>query len=162
TLARWFAYEAARVYSIVRESAEERDARRLMEFIRARGGMITTRTLQRSNTSRYPSPESAEAALEILATAGLAEWVDSPPGPKGGRPSRALRLKPDTPTDNTDKTPDDGDDDDDSCGLAVLTEPPTEPPSPCENPREKQGFVSIGSTHTQSEGPDSAPPGPEQ
>src|SRR5262249_28619581 len=54
TLCHWFAHEVRRVYSILRESEEDRDARRLVEFIQARGGRVTARELQRSNQRKYP------------------------------------------------------------------------------------------------------------
>ena len=44
-LARWFANEAERVYAALAESPEEREARWLLETIRARGGRISPRHL---------------------------------------------------------------------------------------------------------------------
>src|SRR5262249_39627522 len=40
-LCQWFANEASRIYTTLSESAQERDMRRLVEFILARGGAIT-------------------------------------------------------------------------------------------------------------------------
>src|SRR5262249_19071586 len=42
-MARWFAAEMVRVYQMLGESPAERDSRRLMEVIQARGGTITPR-----------------------------------------------------------------------------------------------------------------------
>src|SRR5262249_42877031 len=39
-LAEWFAYEARRVYLTLRETADERDQRRLREWITGRGGSV--------------------------------------------------------------------------------------------------------------------------
>jgi DNA polymerase I-like protein with 3'-5' exonuclease and polymerase domains len=103
TLSRWFARETERIYSMLAESAEERDIRNRVEFIRSRGGEITARELMRGNCRRYPDTEAAEAALEELAQAGLGDWVESPAGPKGGRPRRAFQLR--MTHDTTDKTP---------------------------------------------------------
>lgn len=52
TLAEWFAGEAARVYTILLESSEDRDRRRLVEWITTRGGTISVRDLQRANSRR--------------------------------------------------------------------------------------------------------------
>lgn len=93
-LARWFAYEATRVYAMLAESEEERDARRLVEFIEARGGRITVRQLQRANGRKYPTSESADAALNALAQSGRARWLDRPGTPQGGNPARVLELCP--------------------------------------------------------------------
>jgi hypothetical protein len=72
TLARWFAHEARRIYTTLSESTEQREARRLAEFIQARGGRISVRQLMRANCRRYPDAEAAEAALAGLVEAGLA------------------------------------------------------------------------------------------
>jgi hypothetical protein len=87
-LVEWFAGEAVRVYTILRETAEERDCRRLVEWIEARGGSVYPRDLQRANARRWPSSEHAEAALDALVSAGLGQWRKVPPGPEGGRPGR--------------------------------------------------------------------------
>jgi hypothetical protein len=106
TLARWFAGEARRVYATLSESSDEREARRLIKFIRARGGEITVKDLQRSNDRKYPTADAAPAALEALAATGMGEWNERPSGPRGGRPTRSFRLStaPDE-TDESDETP---------------------------------------------------------
>jgi hypothetical protein len=86
-LSRWFAYEARRIYATLRETEDDCQVRRLIEFIRSHGGTMTARRLRLSNTSRSPSTEAAEQALEALAGAGLAEWQEVLAGPQGGRPS---------------------------------------------------------------------------
>jgi hypothetical protein len=92
-LVDWFAGEAVRVYTILRETNEERDCRRLVEFIEARGGSVYPRDLQRANARRWPSSDDAEAALEGLAKTGIGEWREVQPGPAGGRPTRLFCLK---------------------------------------------------------------------
>jgi hypothetical protein len=82
TLARWFAAEAVRIYGAMAESKEQKELRTLYEFILSRGGETTTRELQRSNPTRYPRSEQAEAALESLVEAGMGAWVPPPP-PRG-------------------------------------------------------------------------------
>jgi DNA polymerase I-like protein with 3'-5' exonuclease and polymerase domains len=111
-LCRWFAAEARRIYATLTESNEERDARRLVEFIRARGGSITAKRLQQSNSRKYPSAEAATAALDALAEAGYGGWMDRPSEAQGGRPTRDFVLLP-TPDDTDETSPgeDDGGED---------------------------------------------------
>ncbi len=96
TLARWFAQEGRRVYAVLSESDEQRDLRRLVEFIGGRGGKITVRDLQRANGRKYPDAESAESALQALVEAGLGRWAE----PDGTHRARVLELcpTPDSPT----------------------------------------------------------------
>jgi hypothetical protein len=92
-LVEWFAGEAARVYTILRETNEERECRRLVEWIEARGGSVYARDLQRANPRRWPSSEYAEAALDGLVKTGLGEWRNSASGPAGGRPACVFYLR---------------------------------------------------------------------
>jgi hypothetical protein len=92
-LVEWFAGEVVRVYSILRETTEERECRRLVEWIGARGGSVYPRDLQRANPRRWPTSGHAEAALEGLVGAGLGDWRDTLPGPVGGRPTRTFCLR---------------------------------------------------------------------
>jgi DNA polymerase I-like protein with 3'-5' exonuclease and polymerase domains len=101
TLCRWFAGEARRVHAILSESTEERDTRRLVEFIQARGGRITVRGLMRANCRRYPNADAAEAALAALVEAGLARWIEPQAGMKGGKPIKAVELCMTHDTDDT-------------------------------------------------------------
>jgi hypothetical protein len=107
TLARWFAHEARRIYAILKESREEGDRRRLIEFIQSRGGKMNPRDLQRSNNRKYPSAAHAEAALQCLMDEGLGQWDQTPTTEKGGRPTRCFILN--TTPDETDTTSDDED-----------------------------------------------------
>jgi hypothetical protein len=100
-LARWFGAEARRVYAALAEDEEQRATRKLVEHIRARGGRITARELQRSNSRKYPSAEAAEAALEQLATDGLGLWEPPLASAKGGQPARYFRLHPTHDTTDT-------------------------------------------------------------
>src|SRR5262249_44122361 len=94
TLARWVACEARRADAVPAESEEDRNTRRLVEFIRARGGTITARSLQKSNSRKYPNAGAAELALEDLAQAGFGDWEEHPATEKGGRPTRYFALHP--------------------------------------------------------------------
>jgi hypothetical protein len=94
-MALWFTAEARRIYAMLSESPEERTSRRLVEFIRSRGGAITVRELQRANQVKYPTSAAAEAALESLVSAGLAHWEEHIRDITRGRPgSDRLILHP--------------------------------------------------------------------
>jgi hypothetical protein len=103
-LCRWFAYEARRIYVTLSETTEQRDTRRLVDFIHGRGGVMTPRDLHRANNRRYPSTDHAEAALESLHLAGFGTWHERPSTQRGGRPSLVFTLQC-TLHDKTDKTP---------------------------------------------------------
>jgi len=90
-LAEWFAAETRRLYATLTESAAERDARRLVEWIAGRGGSATARDVLRSG--RYASAGEAEAALQQLVRMGLATWEARPAGPRGGQPTRICRVQ---------------------------------------------------------------------
>jgi hypothetical protein len=152
TLCRWLAYEARRIYAVLAESEEQRAVRRLVEFIRARGGSITTRALQHSNSRKYLSSDEAEAALEALAQAGLGRWLDPPAGPKGGQAARAFVLQP--TADTTDTTSDEGEEDegDPPQGPSDIT-PDTTPPTPT-NPCVSEGSVGSVGCRTHDKGAD--------
>jgi Protein of unknown function (DUF3987) len=91
-LALWFADETRRVYAALAETDEQRSTRQLVEFLRARGGAITVKDLQRSNDRKYPSSTHAELALERLVSEGLGSWHERPSTAKGGRPTRDFSL----------------------------------------------------------------------
>src|SRR5262245_38426947 len=88
---------------------EKRDARRLVEYIRGRGGRITARALQKSNNRKYQDADQAKAALDMLVRAGLGHGTQPEAGPKGGQPAVWFVLNPCTPYDTTDTAPDDDD-----------------------------------------------------
>jgi hypothetical protein len=76
-LSSWFAGEARRLYDMLAESEEDREARRLFEFIQGRGGKITVREVMRANNRRWPTSESAQLALQDLVDSGWANWTDA-------------------------------------------------------------------------------------
>jgi hypothetical protein len=90
----WFANEARRIYAMLAETKEERAVRKMLDFIRSRGGRITVRILQHSNHRKYPSAAHAETALNALTPVHGA-WEDSPATtPKGGQLARYFKLHP--------------------------------------------------------------------
>jgi hypothetical protein len=91
-LVRWFARETRRIYAVLSESEEAREIRRLVEFIRSKGGRITTKVLQQSNSRRYPTAEAAEDKLNALVKAGVATWQEVPVSSRGGRPTKECLL----------------------------------------------------------------------
>ena len=95
-LARWFAYEAQRVVTILSLSAERRDQQRLLDWLHRRGGPATARDLCRSNSRKYPTLEAAVSALERLGVTQAAVWVEQGPGAKGGRPTRQMEAVEET------------------------------------------------------------------
>jgi hypothetical protein len=104
-LARWFAAEAVRVYAMLRESQEERETRKLVEWVAARGGRVTVRQLQNSNSRKWPSSDLAEASLQALVPAGLGHWEEQA-APRGGHPARWFVLT--LPTSDTSDTRSEG------------------------------------------------------
>jgi hypothetical protein len=103
-MARWFAAEAARVYSALHESQEERRLRELVEQIERHGGSITARELHRASTTRYPDAEAARATLDTLVAAGLGKWEPVVSKTRGGRPTERFDL---CRNDKTDEISDD-------------------------------------------------------
>ncbi len=99
-LSRWFGREAMRIYTILNESDEERELRRLRDWIAQRGGTTTARNVQ-NGLRTYRSPGAAEAALNKLRRKGWGQWSPTSTGPKGGHPTRAFRLTTSSDDDTT-------------------------------------------------------------
>ncbi len=143
-LCRWFAGETRRLYATLSESAEERETRRLLEFVQGRGGRITVRELMRGNCRRYPDAATAEAALGRLVEGGWARWVEVPTAMKGGKPIQGVELCMTHDSDDTDAGDDDGD-----C-------PATDDTAPDTGPGGAGGGMVVGQPGTEvSEGPTS-------
>ena len=88
--ARWFAHEAARVYSMCEEPGAAGGERSLLDWVRRKHpDGATPRDVLRA-LGRYKTSGAAEEALAGLVRAGLGSWVDRPPGPKGGAPKRVF------------------------------------------------------------------------
>jgi len=98
-LSRWFADEAARIYSVIGGSADGPDARdkrarlRLVAWIRNRGGSVTVRDLRHGPREyRRGKAEKAELALQDLAKHGHGNIEIVPPGILGGRATTLFVL----------------------------------------------------------------------
>ncbi len=146
TLTTWFAREADRVYRMLRESAEEKDVRQLVELVTRlldkHGGRITAKNLQHSNSRKYRNADIAKVDLERLVGLELGRWVAGEASTKGGHRPVYFELIPRPtsesefpgrdsarPHDSSDSRPDD--DDSDSGGLHdSRPETPDEPHPP--------------------------------
>ncbi len=96
-LTKWFKHEARRTYAVLDETDEERDERRLAEWITRKGGSATVREIQRG-CRWLRQPGMAEAALDALAKTGQGHWLDSAPAGNGGRPTRVFAMATLPPT----------------------------------------------------------------
>lgn len=90
-LSRWFGREAKRVYAMLSETDEQREDRRLIEWIYRKGGQVTVRQCQQGHRT-YRSRDAACAALERLVQLGHGYWETPTPGPRGGRPSETFVM----------------------------------------------------------------------
>jgi len=75
-LARWFRYEAERVYAALAETDSEREQRSLIELVRRLGSKTAARDLMQASRHYRTSAADAESALDALVKAGLGRWVD--------------------------------------------------------------------------------------
>jgi hypothetical protein len=74
TLAEWFAAQAERLLGVVAETDDDERMRRLAEWIRARGGVITGRQLQQGRRDIHTADDAA-AALAELAVEGYGTYA---------------------------------------------------------------------------------------
>jgi DNA polymerase-1 len=120
-MAEWFVCEAVRVYSMLGETPDEVEVRRLVDHVRrlagkSADGKVRPRDMQRSDGSRYRVRDDAAAALQRLASLGLGVWDDA-----------ERHYTPHPTPDKPDSGPEDGGVDDDWWS----DDPPDNPPSPC-------------------------------
>lgn len=89
-MTQWFKQEVRRVYALLCETDEERDERRLVEWIDRKGGAVTAREVH-MGCRWLREAGLAEAALNALAQSGQGTWEPSPRGARG-QPTRRFRL----------------------------------------------------------------------
>jgi len=89
-LAEWFKHETRRVYAMLSETEEQRDQRRLMEFVERKGGAATPRDVQQGCRWLKQSG-AAQAALAQLVNANVGNWEPTPRG-QPGQPTQRFRL----------------------------------------------------------------------
>jgi hypothetical protein len=102
-LAEWFKHECRRVYSLLSETDEDRDRRRLAEWLDGKGGSATAREAQQY-CHWLKASGAAEAALEELAKAGWGHWEPTPAG-RRGQPTRRFVLSTPSTVYANDKKP---------------------------------------------------------
>ncbi len=90
-MAKWFGYEAKRVYAMLSQGEHDRKRLTLVELLKARGGQATVRELLRSSRL-YTKAREWEAALNELVDTGEGRWQNPKPGPAGGHPSKVFHL----------------------------------------------------------------------
>jgi hypothetical protein len=127
TLARWFASEATRIYAMLHECEEDRQSRKLMEWIHSNASPInslpgrsgvTVKALQQSNSRRWPTADDAECGLDALVTMGAGEWHQDPPRATGGRTRRWFVIIAPTSDVSDDFSEDELEDESDDCSNA--------------------------------------------
>jgi hypothetical protein len=92
-LSRWFGHEAQRVYGVLSESDDDRERRRLVEWIDRHGGSVTVRDLTHGLRQFRGNEDEAREALESLVYADWGRWYYPTPDRKGGRPSPRFELR---------------------------------------------------------------------
>jgi hypothetical protein len=90
SMSDWFGREARRVYGVLVESDNDRDRRRLIEWIERKGGSVTAREVQQGHR-QYRTAKDAKSSLEELTKAGCGTWESTPPG-RRGQPTRRFVL----------------------------------------------------------------------
>jgi hypothetical protein len=93
-LARWFGNEAMRIYASLAEPQEQRDRRRLVEFIECRGRVVTIRDVMQGYWPLKNQRDKTEAELSGLAAAGYGQWQPVEAPARGGWPTRKFHLYP--------------------------------------------------------------------
>jgi Protein of unknown function (DUF3987) len=90
-LARWFGAEAVRIYASMAETAEQRETRKLVEFIKSHGGLVSVRDVTHYYWPLKGQTDKAEQALNALVTKRLGIWLEIKPEGRG-RPTRKFQL----------------------------------------------------------------------
>jgi hypothetical protein len=90
-LARWFGAEAVRIYASMAETTEQREMRKLAEFIRSHGSLVSVRDVTHYHWPFRNQTDKAEQALNALVKKQLGAWLDIKPEGRG-RPTRKFQL----------------------------------------------------------------------
>ena len=97
-LSRWFENETKWVYAVLDDDPEEKRIRRVLDFVRIKGGEISVRDLCRNQVGGIRKAADAKKTLDELVGRGDGEWHDVP-GDKGrGRLASPKFLLLDHPT----------------------------------------------------------------
>src|SRR5262249_23617557 len=90
-LARWFGNEAVRTYASLGETREQRQQRKLIEFIESRGGVVSVRDTITCYRPLKNQTKRTTEALDALVEVGLGKWEEVCPSGRG-RPTRVFQL----------------------------------------------------------------------
>ncbi|WP_437186918.1 DUF3987 domain-containing protein [Planctomicrobium sp. SH668] len=90
-LSEWFKYEARRVYSQLEESESDRARRRLVDWIRRKGGVVTARDVV-TGCRWIKTASEADDALNGFVQNHRGRWENLPAKRSGGRPTRQFIL----------------------------------------------------------------------
>ncbi len=90
-LATWFKRETRRVYAMLSETEDQRESRRLVEWLQQHGGSATARQVQQG-CHWLKGSGLADEALEDLASRQYGRWEFPSTTNKGGRPTRMFVL----------------------------------------------------------------------
>jgi Protein of unknown function (DUF3987)/VirE N-terminal domain len=90
-LARWFGSEASRIYSCLGETREQREQRKLIEFIESQGGAVRVRDLITYYWPLRNQPEKAKQQLNQLLKVCPSRWQEVRTA-RRGRPTREFHL----------------------------------------------------------------------
>ena len=90
TLVEWFKHEALRVYAMFKETGAESNVRRLIEWIKNKGGIVTARDVY-TGCRWIKDSTTANAILAELVEAGRGYWQEPESGERG-KPVRYFHL----------------------------------------------------------------------
>jgi Protein of unknown function (DUF3987)/VirE N-terminal domain len=91
-LARWFGSEAVRIYASMAETREQREQRKLIEFVESRGDTASVREIMQGYWPLKNQREKTEQQLAALERTGMGKWEPVGTTAKGGRPTRKFQL----------------------------------------------------------------------
>ncbi len=107
-LVEWFKHETRRIYAHMGESEDTREARTVIQYLKAKGGRGTLRDLARAGVCGGDRGR-LEALLDQLCKTGAGDWREVDPTPRGGRRTKVFVLCATTcqnrETCETDETP---------------------------------------------------------
>jgi hypothetical protein len=96
-LSQWFTHETLRVIQTLREPAEARREREILELVarlERESKPTSVRELMRHSRLFQGTAEEAERELMRIAASGKGHWLNAGPGDTGGRPSSHFRIGP--------------------------------------------------------------------
>ncbi|MCA9171825.1 MAG: tyrosine-type recombinase/integrase, partial [Planctomycetales bacterium] len=89
---KWLRSAPIEKTAAIRRDLPDAQQRKLVNWIRSRGGAVTVNDVRKNNWT-YRHGDEAELALRSLIRAGFGEWQTVPPSRKGGRPRLRFVLR---------------------------------------------------------------------